>query len=99
MGVSFHINATPSVSPAEGKELTKLSRDQLRKIRGNEMSMIFQEPLTSLNPLHTIGKQIGEALLLHTDMNKELNEWLVHHGPATQPVVLDEKMLVSSVKR
>ena len=42
----------------------------MRSIRGNEMSMIFQEPMTSLNPVHKIGKQIGEVLLLHSLANK-----------------------------
>ena len=40
----------------------------MRRVRGNEISMIFQEPMTSLNPVMTIGKQIAEALLLHQDM-------------------------------
>jgi peptide/nickel transport system ATP-binding protein len=54
----------------ETEEITSLSRKELEKIRGNQLSMIFQDPLTSLNPLHTVGKQIGEALYLHTDLSK-----------------------------
>lgn len=48
-----------------GKDLLKLSEDEMRKIRGNDIAMIFQEPMTSLNPVFTIGNQIGEAIALH----------------------------------
>ncbi|MFX4493762.1 ATP-binding cassette domain-containing protein, partial [Acinetobacter baumannii] len=44
---------------------------ELQKIRGNRIAMVFQEPMTSLNPLHTIEKQIGEVLFLHKKMNSE----------------------------
>ncbi|GAK13095.1 ABC transporter ATP-binding protein [Geomicrobium sp. JCM 19039] len=54
----------------EGKEMTSLSKRQMRKVRGNDVSMIFQEPLTSLNPVLTVGYQISEAILLHQDLNK-----------------------------
>ncbi len=54
----------------DGKELLGLSDAEMRDIRGNEISMIFQEPLTSLNPVFTIGHQISEALILHQGMNK-----------------------------
>ena len=49
----------------EGQDLLQLSEREIRQVRGNRVSIIFQEPMTSLNPLHTIEKQIGEALLLH----------------------------------
>jgi microcin C transport system ATP-binding protein len=49
----------------EGQDLLQLSERDIRQVRGNRISIIFQEPMTSLNPLHTIEKQIGEALLLH----------------------------------
>ena len=49
----------------KGKDLLKLPKDQLREIRGGEMAMIFQDPMTSLNPVFTIGDQISEALLTH----------------------------------
>jgi len=55
----------------EGKDLLKLSDSQMRKIRGREISMIFQEPMTSLNPSYTVGYQIDEALRLH---QKQLNK-------------------------
>ncbi len=51
-----------------GKDLTKLSMSEMRSIRGNEISMIFQEPMTSLNPVFTIGNQICEAIALHQDL-------------------------------
>jgi len=54
-----------------GKDLLKLTQEEMRKVRGNEISMIFQEPMTSLNPVMTIGKQISEALILHRNMDKK----------------------------
>ena len=54
----------------EGRELLDLSEDAMRKVRGNEISMIFQEPMTSLNPVLTIGSQIAEALVLHRGMTR-----------------------------
>lgn len=55
----------------EGKDLTKLSKREMRKLRGNEIAMIFQEPLTSLNPLFTVGNQISESIKLHQKVSKE----------------------------
>jgi microcin C transport system ATP-binding protein len=52
-----------------GEELVGAPQRTLRKVRGNEISMIFQEPMTSLNPLHTVEKQIAEALFVHKGMN------------------------------
>ncbi len=49
----------------EGKDLTKLSEEEMRHIRGNDIAMIFQDPLSSLNPVFTVGEQIGEALKYH----------------------------------
>jgi peptide/nickel transport system ATP-binding protein len=54
----------------DGKELLDLSEKEMRGIRGNDISMIFQEPMTSLNPVLTIGFQIAEALILHQDYSK-----------------------------
>ena len=54
----------------EGKDLTKISDKEFRKIRGNQISMIFQEPMTSLNPLFTVGNQLIEAIRLHTKLSK-----------------------------
>ncbi len=55
----------------DGQNLVELSERQMRKIRGNDIAMIFQEPLTSLNPVLTIGKQLTEAILIHQDVSKE----------------------------
>jgi len=52
----------------QGKDLLKASEAELRHVRGNDITMIFQEPMTSLNPLHTIEKQIGEILEMHQAM-------------------------------
>jgi len=54
-----------------GKDLLKISEEEMRKVRGNDISMIFQEPMTSLNPVMTIGRQISEALILHRDLDKK----------------------------
>jgi oligopeptide/dipeptide ABC transporter ATP-binding protein len=54
-----------------GRDLLKLSNEEMRKIRGNEISMIFQEPMTSLNPVFTVGNQIGEAISLHQGLAKK----------------------------
>src|SRR5579883_3188944 len=48
-----------------GKDILKYSEKQMRQVRGDDITIVFQEPMTSLNPLHTIEKQIGEILLLH----------------------------------
>ena len=55
----------------KGKDLVKLSEKEMQKLRGNEISMIFQEPMTSLNPIIQCGKQIAESLRLHRGMNKK----------------------------
>ena len=55
----------------EGKDLLKFSESEMEKVRGKEIGMIFQEPMTSLNPVLTIGKQITEILELHQEMNEE----------------------------
>ncbi|MEG0074755.1 MAG: ABC transporter ATP-binding protein [Eubacterium sp.] len=55
----------------ENRELTSLSEKEMESIRGKEISMIFQDPMTSLNPTISIGKQIMEAVLIHQDINKE----------------------------
>ncbi len=57
-----------------GKDLLKLSDREMRDIRGNEISMIFQEPMTSLNPVLTVGRQIGETLRLHQGLDKNAAE-------------------------
>jgi peptide/nickel transport system ATP-binding protein len=54
----------------EGRDLLGLSERAMRKVRGNEISMIFQEPMTSLNPVLTIGRQIAESLVLHRGLTR-----------------------------
>ena len=54
-----------------GQELVGASKEEMAKIRGNKISIIFQDPMTSLNPVFTIGDQLMEAILLHTDRNRE----------------------------
>ena len=63
----------------EGRDLLKASEEELRRVRGDRISMIFQEPMTSLNPLHTIEQQVGEMLALHTGLK----------GPAVRERVLE----------
>jgi peptide/nickel transport system ATP-binding protein len=55
----------------EGRDLLKLSETQMEDIRGNDISMIFQEPMTSLNPIYTVGKQISEAIALHQNLSRK----------------------------
>lgn len=55
----------------EGKDLLKISEAEMRQVRGNKISMIFQEPMTSLNPVFTVGDQIAETLILHQGLDKK----------------------------
>lgn len=55
----------------QGRELISLPEKQMQQVRGNDIAMIFQEPMTSLNPLHTVGKQIEEAIILHMNISKQ----------------------------
>ena len=54
----------------KGEELTTAANERMRQIRGNDVAMIFQDPMTSLNPVFTVGEQIAEALRLHRNLNK-----------------------------
>src|SRR5213592_2442343 len=54
----------------KGQNLLELPESSLRDIRGNEIAMIFQDPMTSLNPVHSVGHQLVEAILLHQDVTK-----------------------------
>lgn len=58
----------------KGKDLLKNSKNEMRKIRGSCISMIFQDPMTSLNPVATVGEQIRESLEIHNRQNKSMNE-------------------------
>ncbi|MFP4643316.1 MAG: ABC transporter ATP-binding protein [Spirochaetales bacterium] len=55
----------------ESRDLLKLTGEQIRKVRGNEIAMIFQEPMTSLNPVYTIGNQLIEAIQLHQNVDAD----------------------------
>ncbi len=55
----------------KGEELTTIGEDRMREIRGNDIAMIFQDPMTSLNPVYTVGEQIAEALRLHRKLDKK----------------------------
>src|SRR5579864_542507 len=68
----------------EGEQLVGASPSVLRRIRGNRIAMVFQEPMSSLNPLHTVEKQVAEALYLHKDLR----------GPAARRRVLELLRLV-----
>ena len=54
-----------------GKDLANLSFQEMERVRGNEIGMVFQEPMTALNPVHTVGKQLIEGLRLHTSLSSE----------------------------
>ena len=54
----------------EGKDILKLSQKEMRHLRGNRIAVIFQDPMTSLSPVHTVGKQMSEVLLLHKKIGK-----------------------------
>src|SRR5215470_10801860 len=54
-----------------GKDLVKATDAEMRKIRGSEIAMIFQDPMTSLNPVYTVGDQIAEAIRLHENLPKK----------------------------
>ncbi len=55
----------------EGRDLLSLSEQEMQQVRGNRIAMIFQEPMTSLNPIHTCGRQIMESILLHSKLSKK----------------------------
>ncbi len=55
----------------KGKDLLQMTNEEIRHVRGGQISMVFQDPMTSLNPVMTIGKQLAEPLMLHMGLNKE----------------------------
>src|SRR5206468_1872309 len=71
MGLNARTNTISSGQALwKGTDLLKMSTRQLRNIRGDDIAMIFQDPMTSLNPVKTIGAQLIEAILLHRDVSK-----------------------------
>jgi peptide/nickel transport system ATP-binding protein len=71
MGLNAKRNTiTSGTATFRGEDLLTMNSRRLRDIRGNDIAMIFQDPMTSLNPVHTIGKQLMEAILLHRDVTK-----------------------------
>ena len=75
-----------------GEELTSVTEDRMRVIRGNDIAMIFQDPMTSLNPVFTVGEQIAEAIRLHRKINKK-EAW------AAAITALDEVAIPSAKQR
>src|SRR6266498_3966431 len=72
MGLNAKVNTITSGQALwKGADLLKMNSRQLRSIRGDEIAMIFQDPMTSLNPVKTIGAQLVEAILLHRDVSKK----------------------------
>ena len=74
-----------------GRDLLSLSDKELRKVRGKDIGIVFQEPMTSLNPVFTIGDQIGEVLEIHTDLTKQ--------GIRQEVIRLLEKVRIPSAER
>ena len=71
MGLNSRVNTISSGAALwKGKDLLKMSTRQLRSVRGDDIAMIFQDPMTSLNPVHRIGHQLVEAIQLHRDVTK-----------------------------
>jgi peptide/nickel transport system ATP-binding protein len=72
MGLNNRRTATSSGEALfKGEDLLTMGASKLRGIRGNDMAMIFQDPMTSLNPVHTIGRQLMEAVLIHQDVPRQ----------------------------
>src|SRR5438093_1332081 len=72
MGLNSRVNTISSGAALwKGKDLLKMSTRQLRSVRGDDIAMIFQDPMTSLNPVKSIGAQLNEAILLHRDVSKK----------------------------
>jgi peptide/nickel transport system ATP-binding protein len=72
MGLNPKVNTISSGEALwKGKDLLRMSSRQLRNIRGDDIAMIFQDPMTSLNPVKSIGAQLNEAVMLHRDVSKK----------------------------
>src|SRR5436190_2019694 len=74
LGLTRGVNAQFDGSVVyKGEDLLHMRESQMRRFRGNEMAMIFQDPMTSLNPVYKIGAQICEAITTHEDVGKEVS--------------------------
>jgi oligopeptide/dipeptide ABC transporter ATP-binding protein len=71
LGLQPTLDVTDGEILWKGTDLLSLPEDEWRKIRGREIAMIFQDPLTALNPVHTVGRQVGEVARIHEGLNKE----------------------------
>ena len=71
LSANAHYSAESVIRFNNGENLIGADEKSLRAVRGNEIAMIFQEPMTSLNPLHTIGRQITESLDIHTRLDEK----------------------------
>ena len=69
--LDFHGRITAGQILFKGRDLCQVTEDEIKDIRGNEISIIFQEPMTSLNPVLTVGYQLSEVLIAHHNMNKK----------------------------
>ena len=66
----------------EGRDLLRLSEAEMRSLRGDDIAMIFQDPMTSLNPVYTVGEQIAEAIRLHRKVSRKEAWNQAHRGDA-----------------
>ena len=71
LGLQPTLDVTEGQILWRGRDLLTLPEDERRRVRGNEIAMIFQDPLTALNPVHTVGKQIGEMVRIHEGVGKK----------------------------
>src|ERR687897_2179749 len=70
LGLQPTLDVTEGEILWKGRDLLTLPEDERRRVRGNEIAMIFQDPLTALNPVHTVGRQIGEMARIHEGLKK-----------------------------
>ena len=83
-----------------GKDISKYSREEMRKLRGSELAMIFQEPMTSLNPLFTVGAQISDTIELHQKCNKqEAKEQEAREQAAIRSILFTAEQEAQRIKR